>query len=149
MIDDAVSTTFAVEGVPRPQGSLTPWADRNGKAHVTHGLVSQRWRLLVHDTAVEQWQRVPLTGPVGIRLLFRMPERLRDFTGGYPTGSPDVDKLARCVLDGLTGVVYVDDAQVVRLMADKCYARAPYSVPGVVVTVDDWSREAPDGPLHD
>ncbi len=31
----------------------------------------------------------------------------------------DLDKLARALLDGMTGVVYVDDKQVVRLVAAK------------------------------
>ncbi len=34
---------------------------------------------------------------------------------------PDVDKLARCALDALSGVVIKDDAQVVELYARKRY----------------------------
>jgi Holliday junction resolvase RusA-like endonuclease len=34
---------------------------------------------------------------------------------------PDVDKLCRCALDALTGVVIVDDSQVVELSASKLY----------------------------
>jgi Holliday junction resolvase RusA-like endonuclease len=34
---------------------------------------------------------------------------------GWKVTKPDVDKIARCVLDALTGVVYGDDAQVAAL----------------------------------
>jgi Holliday junction resolvase RusA-like endonuclease len=37
------------------------------------------------------------------------------------TTMPDVDKLARCAIDALTGVVIVDDSQVVDLYASKRY----------------------------
>lgn len=36
---------------------------------------------------------------------------------------PDVDKLLRCVLDACTGIVYVDDCQVVTCVATKQYQR--------------------------
>ena len=39
----------------------------------------------------------------------------------HPTVKPDVDKLCRAVLDSLTGVGYEDDAQVVRVTAEKQY----------------------------
>ena len=39
----------------------------------------------------------------------------------YPAVKPDVDKLARCILDSLTGVAYHDDAQVVELNVHKMY----------------------------
>lgn len=39
----------------------------------------------------------------------------------YPTVKPDADKLVRGVLDGLTGVCFEDDAQVVRIEATKVY----------------------------
>lgn len=38
-----------------------------------------------------------------------------------PTVKPDVDKLVRATLDALTGVLFVDDAQVVELNASKNY----------------------------
>jgi Holliday junction resolvase RusA-like endonuclease len=52
----------------------------------------------------------------------------------YPTTKPDVDKLARAVLDGLVaGGAMKDDAQVSMVIAEKRYAidRAP----GVVITM--------------
>lgn len=38
-----------------------------------------------------------------------------------PYVRPDLDKLIRAVLDGLTGVAYEDDQQVIRITAQKAY----------------------------
>ena len=40
-------------------------------------------------------------------------------------GKPDLDNVAKAVLDACNGIVYKDDAQVVRLTVDKRYARVP------------------------
>lgn len=50
----------------------------------------------------------------------------------WPTVTPDVDKLARAVLDALKGVLYADDAQVVRLHVLKSYARGD-TRPGLTI----------------
>ena len=47
---------------------------------------------------------------------------------------PDIDKLARAVLDALTGVFYEDDSQVVHLVVHKDYAD-PGIGPGVEISV--------------
>ncbi len=44
---------------------------------------------------------------------------------------PDLDKLCRACLDSLTGIVWRDDAQVVRLEASK-----DYGAPGVMIWVE-------------
>jgi hypothetical protein len=49
-----------------------------------------------------------------------------------PHTRPDIDKLVRAALDGLTGVCFVDDGQVVDLRASKQYGPAP----GVHVQVE-------------
>ena len=41
---------------------------------------------------------------------------------GHMAVMPDLDKLARCSLDALSGVVFKDDAQVVVLTLRKCYS---------------------------
>jgi Holliday junction resolvase RusA-like endonuclease len=44
-----------------------------------------------------------------------------------PTGKPDVDNLLKCV-DGLNGVVWRDDAQIVRATVIKRYGSSPETV---------------------
>jgi Holliday junction resolvase RusA-like endonuclease len=43
----------------------------------------------------------------------------------HPTVPPDLDKLIRAVLDGLTAIAYVDDSQVVEIYAKKIYGLVP------------------------
>ena len=51
---------------------------------------------------------------------------------------PDLDKLIRAVLDGLTGVAYVDDSQVILIQATKTYGINE----GVWVTVEQiWNHQ--------
>jgi Holliday junction resolvase RusA-like endonuclease len=42
-----------------------------------------------------------------------------------PTKKPDLDNLAKSVLDGLNGVVYLDDSQLVSLHITKVYDHSP------------------------
>jgi Holliday junction resolvase RusA-like endonuclease len=67
------------------------------------------------------------------------PKRRRTWPIGARSG--DVDKLARSVLDSLTGVLFHDDAQVVHLVVSKDYGDAP----GVRVFVADADAMRPEG----
>lgn len=40
----------------------------------------------------------------------------------YPTKKPDIDNLAKAVMDGLNGVCFLDDSQVVSLTVHKRYS---------------------------
>ena len=42
-----------------------------------------------------------------------------------PTGKPDIDNIIKAVLDGLNGVAFKDDAQVVFISAQKLYSDTP------------------------
>jgi Holliday junction resolvase RusA-like endonuclease len=45
--------------------------------------------------------------------------------GDLIPGKPDLDNVAKAVLDALNGVIYLDDKQVVRLVAEKKYSFEP------------------------
>lgn len=45
-----------------------------------------------------------------------------------PARRPDVDNIAKLILDGCNGIVYADDNQVVELQARKFYAAVPRTV---------------------
>lgn len=49
----------------------------------------------------------------------------------HPTTKPDVDNVEKAVFDGLNGVVWRDDVQVIEVSKRKRYS----AVPGVVVTI--------------
>jgi crossover junction endodeoxyribonuclease RusA len=141
------SVTFAVDGIPRPQGSMRPWISRpSGRVVVSHsgGMVLARWRADVHQAAIAAMIATPTAQTaVELDLTFYLPRprsHVSERTGAKlaswrpaPDQLPDVDKLARAVLDSLTAVVYGDDAQVVALTARKAYADNGWR-PGVTVT---------------
>lgn len=120
---DAV--TLTVVGHPVPQGSMAPISSGRGRAYVRtpERLLVWRGKIAKAVVAARQAGEIPaepLRGPVGVTLAFSIatpasaPER-----HGKPHGlPPDLDKLVRGVLDGLTqSRVLVDDAQVAGILA--------------------------------
>ena len=75
----------------------------------------------------------PLTGPLAVDAVFRMPRPkshcrtgryahlLKDGAPAQHTSTPDIDNLAKLVLDAMNGHFFVDDAQIVRLSCRKVY----------------------------
>lgn len=152
--------SFTVRGLPAPQGS---------KRHVGRGVLvesgGQRlkdWRTDVKQAAAEAMRLAeipygsrpvlqvdPLAGPVGVSVCFTLPKpksapkRRRT----WPDRRPDLDKLLRSTLDGLTGEVFADDAQVIIAQVSKGYpGESPgrawavsMDTPGAAITV--WQIE--------
>ncbi|WP_256670767.1 RusA family crossover junction endodeoxyribonuclease [Nocardia cyriacigeorgica] len=123
-----------IPGTPAPQGS---------KRHVGRGILVESskavgpWRervaLAVHQ---QGWQ--PLDGPVAVDLTFVMPRPKSTPKTWTPAAvkRPDIDKLARAVLDALTGIAFADDSQVVEMHTYKRLAD-PGLQPGLWITVAD------------
>jgi Holliday junction resolvase RusA-like endonuclease len=114
---------FRVEGKPVPQGSMKVI---NG--HVLHaqGSALIYWRSAI---AIECKKviPVPLTGAVEVRMAFEL-EKPKSVNRTYPAKYPDLDKLIRAVLDGITGSGVVDDGQVINIVASKRYGRPSVTV---------------------
>ena len=89
------------------------------------------WRSLVSRVA-GKFIKTPIEGPCEVKLVFKLIRRKSDFNskGKVKENAPkhyvikknDLDKLVRSTLDGLTGIAYIDDCQVIRLVASKKYA---------------------------
>ncbi len=129
----ATVITLDVTGEPVPQGSLRAFA-RNGRVMTIAGNAGrlERWRGDVRTAARQAMgNRLPLTGPVALTVVFRFARpqshltskgEVRSGAPGYPRA--DLDKLQRAILDALTGFVYGDDSQVVAIAAVKEYGDA-------------------------
>lgn len=131
--------SFFVPGRPAPQGSKSIGA--HGQMYESSKSV-KGWRNTIAVTARAAFAGERFAGPVAVELGFVMPRPVAT-SKVKPTPAavkrPDVDKLTRAVLDALSGTAYVDDSQVVELVARKRIAEVD-EVPGVWITV--WSPAA-------
>lgn len=130
--------TFTCAGHPVTQGSKRAFV-RNGRPILVES-AGDRLKLWRHIIATEARQNATdglLDGPVQVHLWFRLPKPAsapkRRRTWPIGARSLDVDKAARAALDAMTGAVYHDDAQVVRLVVEKDWA--DQRGPGVEVVV--------------
>jgi crossover junction endodeoxyribonuclease RusA len=126
---------IVVRGIPAPQGS---------KRHVGNGRMVESskavgpWREAVRaETQQAMNHTVPSEGPVAVFINFYLPRpKSLPRKTTHHIKQPDLDKLARAVLDGLTaGGAWLDDAQVVRLQAQKNYAGGGGPAAGAVIEI--------------
>ena len=135
---------FSVNGLPIAQGSKRVI----GKAVIESNQSRLKpWRQEVAQMALAEMDGdLTYSGPVSVTVMFFLPrprghygtgrnaDKLRDSAPAAPAVKPDIDKLARSVLDALTGIVFHDDSQVVTLTAHKVYAEYR-NYPGATVEV--------------
>ena len=133
-----IKCKFSVPGAAAPQGSKRAFKLRgSGRVVLVESSAKVKpYRATVALAARQAWNRPPTGKAVYVRVAFTFTRPKSHFTAkgairnGAPDfpGKPDTDKLCRAVLDALTGVAYVDDAQVVWLEATKNYAETPGTV---------------------
>jgi Holliday junction resolvase RusA-like endonuclease len=124
-------------GIPQTKGSTRLVPTRRGVRVTADNPRLRAWSTAVGRTALDARARsglsVPLSVAATVDLVFLLPRPQRTKRID-PDCRPDLDKLVRAVLDALTGVVWIDDGQVVALSARKTYARAD-EAPGVEFAV--------------
>jgi Holliday junction resolvase RusA-like endonuclease len=121
--------SFVVYGQPQQAGS---------KRHVGRGRIiddnprAAEWKRDIAQVAGQSADDL-FEGAVRLSARFFLPRpgghfgtgrnagHLRPSAPTWPATRPDVDKLARAVLDGVVGILLRDDAQVVQLEASKHY----------------------------
>lgn len=141
-------------GIPAPKGSARAIVTRDGKARlIASGSNVNRdaqaaWAASVGWTARAAMVR-PLDGPVRVlcEFIFARPasHTRAERAVTSKTTKPDGDKLIRATLDALTGLAYVDDAQVSDGRWVKRYA-APGEACGAWITVEAIQPERPATP---
>lgn len=114
-----------VPGRPAPQGSKRYLGKSGGKGiTVESSKAVAPWRADVREEALKVWgtDRAPLLDALKIELDFVMPRPASTPKTRTPPASkrPDLDKLARAVLDAIGSAgVWKDDSQVTHLNASK------------------------------
>jgi Holliday junction resolvase RusA-like endonuclease len=140
-----VRLTFRVAGVPVPKGSKRVVPIRRGGALIRHAAIEapkvKQWETIVretaHDAAVRAGLTEPSNAPVEVEITFWIQrpqghyrtgthsDQLRPSAPIHPATKPDVDKLARAILDAITGILITDDSRVIRIAARKVYGWPP------------------------
>jgi len=133
---------FHVEGTPVPKkrprfrqfnGIVQSYTDKGTRTYEDHVRLTSQNAMGSNE---------PLETPVGVYLYIRLPipkshskKRTEDCLKGLekPIKKPDIDNLAKSLLDGMNGVVFKDDSQIISLHCTKVYA----SEPGVDIMVKE------------
>jgi Holliday junction resolvase RusA-like endonuclease len=99
---------------------------RGGKLTVTHSNPKTvPWRNQVATIARNvMYGSRKLVGPLEMCIDFYL-KRGKTVSRLRPSCKPDLDKLVRAIGDALEGVVYTNDSQVVRIIAQKHYGSDP------------------------
>jgi crossover junction endodeoxyribonuclease RusA len=127
--------SFFVAGVPAPQGS---------KRHVGNGRMVESskkvapWRYAVIQKVQELDLVHGLIGPLEVTASFLLPAP-KAFKREWPSVRPDLDKLLRSTFDALTmSGLWIDDSQVIALMANKRYALGEMET-GALIRIESLS----------
>lgn len=127
------SLTFHVDLEPVPKGRPR-FSKIGGFVRSYTPKKTSDYEAQVKAIAQNAMTREPLETPLAAFLYFRLPipksypkKRVAACLSGLerPIKKPDLDNLAKSVLDGLNGVVYLDDAQLVSLHITKVYDHNP------------------------
>lgn len=129
--------TLRVSGDPAPQGSKRVF---NGRVVEAAGDKLKRWRKAIAAECQEARKANPdvfFTGAVVVEVNFYLPRpaSVSIKKRPHPIVPPDLDKLARGLLDGIgqSEMIWGDDSQVVCLIARKYYADMTH--PGAEITI--------------
>ncbi len=154
---------FFVPGNPQPAGSKRAFVLRGG-IHAGRAIITDAnskakpWQQEIKGVAIDVFEQqmggVLLTEPLEVSFEFRVHRPGCHFGSGknalnvkesaprWPAKKPDVLKLARCVEDALTKVIWVDDCQIVIEHLTKRYVPNDAQT-GVLVTIKSAEEEAP------
>jgi crossover junction endodeoxyribonuclease RusA len=139
-MSDPSAFRLRVDGNPVSKGSMKAFVPKGWKRAVVTAANpnTKQWEKTIKTSALEH-SPVVSSGEwrVVINFAMKRPQRLPKGRKHHTT-KPDLDKLVRCVLDALTGVLWVDDSQVITIRAFKFYA-AEEEVPHVDIIA--WGAE--------
>jgi Holliday junction resolvase RusA-like endonuclease len=122
---------FTVPG--QPQGKGRARVTRGGK-HTYTPPKTKEYQSLVEtmawNAAKEYWCEEPLKAT--IECYYQIPKSMPKYKRKlvedgklYPMVKPDLDNVAKAILDALNSIIYKDDKQVVELIVTKHYSDTP------------------------
>ena len=144
--------TFTVYGTAQPAGSKRAGRSKSGKVFVYDDAKKSRpWKAQVYNAAAEAMAGARLLeGPLRLSVVFTVARPKSHYGArgvlpsapARPTVRPDVTKLLRAVEDGMTAIVWRDDAQVVEQHAVKRYGEPACAEVHVRTLAEEASADA-------
>jgi len=123
-----------IPGKAAPQGSKKAFVIQGRAVLVDASEGNKAWRKLVTTTLAQDPGLIRFKGAVNVNLSFTM-EQAKSNKTTLMTQKPDIDKLARSVLDAMTDSFLIeDDSRVVYLVVSKRWADET-TLPGVLIHV--------------
>lgn len=128
MIAFTVYGTPQAQGRPRsgktPSGDVVMYDPTNSKEYKRYvGLIASQHRPKeLIDSAVSLTVKVFLPIP---RSWSKKKQNKADSGEVKPTSKPDIDNLSKSIMDSLSGIIWVDDKQVVNMVVEKRYSNSP------------------------
>lgn len=120
--------SFDLPGKPHGKGrpritrtgrAYTPQATREAEGYIRHQAAQAMTDQDVLRGAVQAWVEIEVEPPAS----FSKKKRAAALAGEvFPMVAPDLDNIAKSILDACNGVVYLDDKQVVKLSVIKSYS---------------------------
>jgi crossover junction endodeoxyribonuclease RusA len=144
-----MTITFKVSGVPVTKGSVRAFVPRgSSRPIVTADAPGLRgWEAAVRHEAQRHISRMYPDGvTIWMQFVLKRPKALPRLRPRAHVTRPDLDKLARAAIDGLTGVAFQDDSQVIEAHLSKRYAELLEPL-GVVITLAPGVPESAGPPL--
>lgn len=118
------SNEYYFQIVGKPIAQPRPRITRNGMAFVPSSHPVHSWKESIREAAAEIIE-LPFTGPVSVDMFFWMPRpknmtwKTKAMPKYWHVKKPDVDNIAKAVLDALSGTAFLDDNQVSSLYCVK------------------------------
>lgn len=142
---------YTINVLGEPMGKQRPRATSfGGHTHIyTPSKTLSYEARFAHEFKEKYPEAKPPTGPIAIEVIAWFGLKKADYNSKgqpnkhglaklsgeeFPTKKPDLDNILKSVLDGLNGIAFVDDSQVVVAQIQKKYALTP----SVAVDICRW-----------
>lgn len=126
--------TFTVDATPVPKGRAR-YVRRGNHISTYTPEKTRTYEALIKDAATQAMGvSEPLNTPVSLYLYIRVPipasttkKRLEAIASGdeKPIKKPDASNILKSVEDGMNGIVYKDDSQIINIHVTKVYSTEP------------------------
>ena len=124
------TVTLNVAGIPAAQPRQR-FARRGNFVHTYTPDTADGWKAAIEAEAIKSGVKIGKGVPIKLTIMLKMPRPKSRPVEIPHIVKPDLDNLAKAVMDALSDAgIWHDDAQVYRLYASKCYSSQP---PGATI----------------